>query len=95
MDSDPDTFRWMDEMKRCPACGQIVPSKLARTAEQIIDNMNSAQANDIGVYQTVTGTYAIGRNGGHVEKAAIDDAVERGLLQLRWPDRPDLQWWMP
>jgi hypothetical protein len=37
--------------------------------------------------------YYIEYGGGRVTREAIDAALADGLIELRWPDKPELQYW--
>lgn len=85
---------------KCPTCGQLIAAapKTITTAEQLVAAMRElgrdsltkdvyAAANGSGYFLTYT-------RGVHVDRRAIDAAVESGTIKQTWPNCSD-SWSLP
>lgn len=72
-------------MKRCPHCGQPLPL----TGEELAARM----AGGLDCYEAADGGYFLTQGGGKVSRAAIDDALAKGLIVPKWDDSPHLAYW--
>ncbi len=76
-----------------PPADPAAPQVPVRTLEHLIDNLRADARR--GVYRTRDGDLQIDYGGGGpVAEAIVQNAARDRILRLKWPDRPDLEYWV-
>ena len=89
-------------MNYCPTCGKpgFNPDTLPEilTADALVAMMHivGGDANTRDVYESQNGYYFLTYGKGQrVSRAAINEAVSRGMIESSYPDIPDGSWSLP
>lgn len=69
----------------CPTCLQPIPE----SGESLRARMSMGR----DCYQGRDGHYYLTRGGGEVSRAAINDALSKGLICPKWDDASHLEYW--
>jgi hypothetical protein len=85
MDRRPGAAAAVSEI--CPTCGQRLPD-LIRTADQLVTAMRDPTRDVYEGYarRKPTGRFYISYGGGEATRAAVEEALRRGLIRLKYDD---------